>query len=378
MFYIYGGGFNIGSSGWPQTDGTNFAKRGVVLVSVGYRLGKFGFFADPALVAEAKGGPAGNYGVMDMIAGLEWVKANIAAFGGDPGNVTVFGESAGGAAVHMLMASPLARGLFHKAIVESGGPFPLKDLTAAEADATAAVAGWGVKEGDLAALRALPADKVLGNATMMQGGSMPMIDGKVVPQDLLAAYKAGAIAHVPIMIGTNSYEAGLFPGWTKGVKERYAAQWPQIAAVFDGFGSGKDEIVAGQLVTDQRFTLPAREAAKDAAASGNPTYVYSFNYLRPSQQGKAPGALHFDEVYAVFGTEPTAPFGGDPNDPAIVDAMEGSWVAFARTGVPRADWPRIGAGSDTVMVFDNKGVRAEKDYLKARLGVAAELPPGPL
>jgi para-nitrobenzyl esterase len=372
MVWIHGGGFNIGATSWPQTDGTALARRGVILVSTSYRLGKFGFFAHPALVQEAGGGPAGNYGLMDLIAALKWVKANISAFGGDPDNVTIFGESAGGGAVSMLMASPLARGLFEKAIAESPGPFNLKDLKAAESDGVASAKGWGVAGDDPAALRALPAATVLGNAAMMQGGSSPMVDGKVLPSEPLDAFRAGAIARVPYMVGTNSYEAGLFPDAIKGLEQRYASNWKQIQTVYDGYGTHADDGIKGQLATDLIMTYPGRQAARGSAAAGNPTYVYSFNYLRPSQRGKVPGALHFDEVYEVFGTEPTAP-GKDANDAAIVDAIQSRWTSFARTGAPSPDWPRYQGQNGAVEVFTDEGPKVEHGYETARMALDENL-----
>ena len=375
MMYIYGGGFNIGSSAWPQTNGTSLARRGVIVVSIGYRLGKLGFFADPALLAEAKDQPTGNFGILDAIEGLKWIKANIAAFGGDPANVTIFGESAGGAAVNMLMTTPLAKDLFAKAIVESGGPFPAKPLAEAEDDARKAAQDWGVAGDDMKALRALPAATILGNATMMQGGSGPFVDGQVVPAQTLDLYRQGKFARVPIMLGTNSYEAGLFPMLSKGVKEQHPADWPKITQLYDGYGSHDDALVAGQLITDLMFTLPAREAAEAIAATNDPVYVYSFNYLRPSERGKLPGALHFDEVYQVFGTAPTAPMGGDPVDPAIVDAMQSRWTDFAKTGVPGTDWPKLTSANEAVLVFSETGAKPEPGYLKQRLALARTLPP---
>ena len=372
MVWIHGGGFNIGATSWPQTDGTALARRGVILVSTSYRLGKFGFFAHPALTHEADGAPAGNYGLMDLMAALKWVKANISAFGGDPDNVTIFGESAGGGAVSMLMASPQARGLFEKAIAESPGPFNLKSRKAAEADGVAAAQGWGVTGDDPAALRALPAAKVLGAATMSQGGGSPMVDGQVLPSEPLDAFRAGAIAHVPFLVGTNSYEAGLFPGSEKGLEQRFAQDWKQVQAIYDGYGTHAEERIKGQLATDLIMTWPARQAARGSASAGDPTYVYSFNYLRPSQRGKVPGALHFDEVYEVFGTEPTSP-GKDANDAAIVDAMQSRWTSFARTGAPSPDWPRYKPSGGAVEVFTDDGPKVERGYEEARMALDENL-----
>ena len=369
MFYIHGGGFQFGMTAWHETDGTSLARHGVIVVTTAYRLGKFGFFAHPALIKDAGGGPTANYGLMDMVAALKWVKANIAAFGGDPDNITIFGESAGGGAVDALMISPSARGLFQKAIVESGGPVNLRSLSTAEADAKAAAAQWGVTSGDAAALRAVPAATVLAKGA----GSSPMVDGQVLPLNVLDAFRRGQVARVPIIFGTNSYEAGAFQAAAKDLDKRYAAQWPRILKVYDGYGTHDPLKVQGQLATDLVMTWNNRQTALGAAAAGLPTYVYSFDYLRPSQQGKTPGASHFDEVYAVFGSTPTAA-PADVVEPTMIEAMERRWSDFARTGVPSPDWPRFTVQTQTVGVFSNDGFRAEPGYEKARMELVAGLP----
>ena len=372
MFYIHGGGFQFGMTAWHETDGASLARHGVIVVTTAYRLGKFGFFAHPALVKEAKGGPAGNYGLMDMVAALKWVKANIAAFGGDPDNVTIFGESAGGGAVDAMMISPSARGLFHKAIVESGGPVDLRSMGVAEADGRALASAWGVTTDDPAALRAVPAATVLDKGP----GSSPMVDGQVLPLNVLAAFKAGQVAQVPIIFGTNSYEAAAFPAAAKDLDKRYAAQWAKITKVYDGYGTHDPLKVQGQLATDLVMTWNNRQTALGAAGGGLPTWVYSFDYLRPSQQGKTPGASHFDEVYAVFGTTPTAA-PTDSVEPGMIEAVESRWTNFAKTGVPSPDWPRFTLDTQTVGVFSNDGFKAEPGYEKARMELDASLPPAP-
>lgn len=372
MFYIHGGGFQFGMTAWGETDGKSLARHGVIVVTTAYRLGKFGFFAHPALIKEAKGAPAANYGLMDMVAALKWVKANIAAFGGDPDNITIFGESAGGGAVDAMMISPSARGLFHKAIVESGGPVNLRSLDVAETDARALAAAWGVTSDDPAALRAVPAATVAAKGA----GSSPMVDGQVLPLNVLDAFKAGQVARVPIIFGTNSYEAGAFQAAAKDLDKRYAAQWPKIMKVYDGYGAHTPDKVAGQLATDLVMTWNNRQTALGAAGSGLPTWVYSFNYLRPSQQGKTPGASHFDEIYAVFGSTPSAA-PTDTVEPSMIEAMESRWSNFARTGVPSADWPRFNRQTQTVGVFSNDGFKAEQDYEKARMELVSGLPQQP-
>ena len=369
MLYIHGGGFQFGMTAWGETDGRSLARHGVIVVTTAYRLGKFGFFAHPALVDEAKGGPAANYGLMDMVAALKWVRANIAAFGGDPDNITIFGESAGGGAVDDLMISPSARDLFQKAIVESGGPVNLRSLEAAETDARALATACGVTSDDPAALRAVPAATVLAKGA----GSSPMVDGVVLPLNVLEAFKTGQVARVPIIFGTNSYEAAAFQAAAKGLYKRYAAQWPQIMKVYDGYGTHDPAKVQGQLATDLVMTWNNRQTALGAAGSGLPTYVYSFDYLRLSQQGKTPGASHFDEVYAVFGSVPTAK-PADTVEPAMIEAMESRWTNFARTGVPSPDWPRFTRETQTVGVFSNDGFKAQPGYEKARMELVTSLP----
>ena len=370
MFYVHGGGFQFGMTAWGETNGTSLAKHGVIVVTTAYRLGKFGFFAHPALIKEANGGPAANYGLMDMVAALKWVKANIAAFGGDPDNVTIFGESAGGGAVDDLMISPLARGLFHKAIVESGGPVNLRSLDVAETDARALAKDWGVASDDPAVLRAVPAATVLAKGP----GSSPMVDGQVLPLNVIEAFKSGQVAHVPIIFGTNSYEAGAFQAAAKDLDKRYAAQWPKIIKVYDGYGTHDPVKVQGQLATDLVMTWNNRQTALGAAGSGLPTWVYSYDYLRPAQQGKTPGASHFDEIYAVFGTTPTAK-PTDVVEPSMIESVESRWANFARTGVPSPDWPRFTRETQTVGVFSNDGFKATPGYERERMELVAGLPP---
>jgi para-nitrobenzyl esterase len=371
MVWIHGGGFNLGSSAWPQTDGSSLARHGVVLVSLNYRLGKFGFFAHPALTREAGGAELGNYGIMDMIAALKWVKANVAAFGGDPSNVTIFGESAGGMAVDFLMESPQARGLFHKAIVESGGGRGnMRGLKAAEGDGESAAKAWGVQGDDAKALRAVPAKTVLGSASISGGGGSPFVDGKVIPEAPLAAFEAGRMAHVPYMIGTNSYEVGLFLASVDSVTAPANAGWARVEAAYDGYGTHDAKMVRQELANDLLMTEPARALARAAAAHGLPTYLYRFSYLRPSQRtGAIPGPLHFDEVYVVFNSMTTSP-PPSSDDKVPVEAMETRWTSFARTGKPAPEWPAFTRGDEALEDFTNEGPVVRKDFRKGSLDVA--------
>ncbi len=253
MVWIYGGGFQIGSSASIVYDGEKFAADGVVLVSFNYRVNKFGFYAHPALTKETPNAPLGNYAILDQIAALKWVKANIDKFGGDPNNVTIFGESAGAMSVQYLMASPLARGLFDKAISESGfGRFHLQSFAEAEGKGKAAALAWGVTDDDLAALRAVPAKQVLGDTTMSHNGFWPMIDGNIIPEQTIASFESGRIAHVPFIVGSNSYEIGLFPTLAAGLSHKMAPTWPKVETLYDGFGSHNVNVI-GNAGSDRHY-----------------------------------------------------------------------------------------------------------------------------
>jgi len=224
MFWIHGGVYSGGASSEPRHNGDFLPTKGVVLVTINYRLGVFGFLATADLAREANGA-AGNYGLLDMVAALQWVRANIKNFGGDPDNVTIFGESAGSFAVSTLMASPLARGLFAKAIGESGAAFsdvlPTDTLDAREQKDGAWVASLGVNS--LAELRALPTDKILDAVKKKQGGFSPAIDGKLLTEQVADTYAAGKQAHVPLLAGWNRDE-GSFAAMQGITAEKWKAQ----------------------------------------------------------------------------------------------------------------------------------------------------------
>ncbi len=341
MVWIYGGGF-VNGGGSPQVyDGSQFARQGIVLVSFNYRLGILGFFAHPALTAEQPRFPAVNYGIMDQIAALKWVQRNIAAFGGDPHNVTIFGESAGGMSVNMLLTSPLVRGLFQKAIIESGGggpgfpnSRPLHGPDSAESVGLALAKQHGIQgEGAeaLARLRQIPADQLKLNmitsrtATYVGG---PVVDDKLDLGTPITLYAEGKGAKVPVIVGANSADIG-------GMIE------------------------------------PAREIAEQLAAHGQPVYEFRFSYVAESLRGKVPGALHATEIPFAFDTV-SARYGKDttPADEAAAKAMHQYWVAFARTGKPEPAgepaWPAYDARSDQIMDFTNSGPVAGPDPLQKR------------
>jgi para-nitrobenzyl esterase len=398
MVWIYGGGFVNGGSSPDVYSGHQFAKQGVVLVSFNYRLGRFGFFAHPALSKESPKGPLGNYGFMDQIAALKWVQKNIAAFGGDPGNVTIFGESAGGFSVHTLMTTPAAKGLFHKAIVESGGGrgniTPGRRVSgqapggppSGEQVGLAFAKSVGIEGEDaaaLAALRKLPADTVVSGLNMMTMFTPtyagPMIDGQIVVDEPGRIYAAGGGAAVPLMVGANSMDIGF--SMAKTLDEVYAPfgaeRRAQAEQAFDPKGS-KDVRAVGTLVaSDTMMVEPARFAAKAWSKAGRPVYAFRFSYVADSMRGQWPGAPHateipfvFDTVAAKYGTALT------PSDARTAALANAYWAAFAKTGNPngngRPDWPLYEPAGDQILDFANDGAKAGPDPWKARLDLVEQ------
>ena len=380
MVWIHGGGFVNGSGSAELYDGSEFAKRGVVLVSINYRLGRFGSFAHPLLTAEAGGGAVANYGMMDMIASLQWVRDNIGAFGGDKTNVTIFGESAGGMAVQKLMTSPMARGLFHKAIVQSGAgrenvlyldkPNP-RGLPSAESDGAAFVASLGVEAKTAADLRAIPAEKILGagDPSTFSGGG-PIIDGKVITSTVMEAFKAGKQAPVPYLVGYNSAE---FPSKPEDVdaslKRTLGATTADLPALVATYADKDD--MAARIVGDIIFGEPARALAGIHSAGGQPTFLYRFDVLSPSVQSRFKGMPHAQERQYVFNTLHTSPWPTDANDQKQADFATAYWVNFAKKGDPNGDglpqWPRYySVAGDQLMDFTNAGPVAKVSPHKVR------------
>jgi para-nitrobenzyl esterase len=380
LVWVHGGAFKVGSAGQPVYDGASLARRGIIVVTVNYRLGKFGFLAHPALTQENPNGPLGNYGLMDVLAALKWVQTNIAAFGGDPRKVTLAGQSAGGAAVYDLMSSPLSKGLFAKAIIESGVfDTPSTPFAQAEAEGTAAARTWDASATDAAALRRLSAAQIQGDGPALSGNFGPMIDGKVLPQDIATAFDAGLMAPVPLLIGSNSYEVGFFGDVGKGLAQRLGTLWRRVAAVYDGYGTNKTELIEKELTTDMMITAPTRTAARAAAARGSPTFLYYYSYVRPAQREQAPGASHMDEVYALFGHMNLMPGAAaeSPDALPIVAALQERWARFVITGKPGSKtepWPQLNLDYQQLLEFSNTGMFVRADFASQRLDLAAVMP----
>jgi para-nitrobenzyl esterase len=370
MVWIYGGGFTIGGTSIHQYDGANLAKKGVVLVSVAYRLGQFGFLASPELSKE-QGGHSGNYGLLDQIAGLEWVKKNITAFGGDPHRVTIFGESAGGIAVSMLSASPLAKGLFTGAISESGGNFApekhaneggmnMVSLATAEKNGSAYLSKLGAAS--IADARKKTADEVMKASNPGLGGSWPIFDGYVLFGDQYKLYEAGKYNDTPILIGSNADEGALFVATTTA-----AAYQGQIKA---GYGDYADKIFAAypgdsdehalrsdrDMFRDATFAWATWSWARLQSDTGKgKVYVYYFSH-RPAYpnvpQFKDWGAAHGAEISFVFGNFSAAMPAGAA-DQAVSDEVSSYWTNFAKSGDPNGAglpaWPAFTDANQQVM-----------------------------
>ncbi len=412
MVWIYGGGFVNGGSSGPVHDGSNFAKeQGVVLVSFNYRIGRFGFFGFPALTAETPKGPLGNYGFMDQIAALKWIKANIAAFGGDPGNITIFGESAGGYSVHTMLASPLAAGLFEKAIIESGGGRGFLmgkrqvtgDLPNAPSLETIGVnfakanGITGTDAAALKALRALPADKVVDGLNMMSMGQQgatyggPAVDGQIVVQAPNEAYASGQFNKVPVMIGATSADLGF--SRASSVEEALApfgaGAKDKALAAYDPEKKDVLKDISWSVGMDKTMIEPARLTAQLFAKQGLPAYEWRFSYVAPAAaeafdnspmaQFMMKGAQHASEVTYVFDTVGTVQKGAVAADLATAKAMNTYWANFAKTGDPNKpsldsgapQWPAYSGESDIILNFSQEGPKAMPDPWRARLDLTA-------
>jgi para-nitrobenzyl esterase len=371
LVWIYGGGFGAGATSETNYSGENLARKGVVLVSIAYRVGQLGFLAHPELTSESSYHASGNYGLLDMIAGLKWVQKNIALFGGDPNKVTIFGESAGGIAVSMLCASPLAKGLFHGAVSQSGGSFGpprpttfpgenQKRLADAERSGEAYLKSAGVAS--IAELRKIDADKLPAGRGL--GMSWPIIDGYVIPDDQYKLYSAGKFNDTPILVGYNSDEGASFSpprtpeDYINGVKSRY--------------GKFADDLIKAYPVGTDKVPKTARDLARDAAfgwhtwiwarlqsKTGKSKVFYYYFDQHPDYPEDSPragyGSPHGQDVAYVFQHLNTSNPQTTKTDREISEAMATYWTNFAKYGDPNGKgvpvWPAFSDSNPVLMYF---------------------------
>jgi para-nitrobenzyl esterase len=389
MVWIHGGAYRYGSSSLPFYNGTGFAKSGVVLVSINYRLGRFGFFAHPAINGPDAGSDGvTNFALTDQLQALKWVQQNISKFGGDPDNVTLFGESAGALSVGYLIAEKKAQGLFHKAIMQSIGAYKISPYAwknrgrrkAISRDAQAWASRYGL-DGDAAsamALRSLTADQVLDIEGSMAKPSVvnAAIDGVSITHDLSANFAAGRQSGIPIMIGANSFEGSLMDLLRIKPKLMLLATWKhrkQARRVYQTKARKlSDQDYAYELFADGTFVAPARKLARDMTRQGQNAWVYTFDFRKSADPSVRGGASHGQEIPFVFDTLDAVPalFTGAASAQkikALSNRIHARWVQFAKTGNPNAsdriDWPKF--SSDTTeknLVFDLSGERLESDF----------------
>jgi para-nitrobenzyl esterase len=376
MVWIHGGALTRGSGSIPFYDGEALARKGVVVVTVNYRLGPFGYFAHPALSRESEHGSSGNYGVLDQIAALRWVERNIGALGGDPSRVTIFGESAGSWSVCSLVATPLSQGLFHRAIGESGGCFAtmhyLKEerngLPSAEqaGQRLAAILGCDDAADPLEALRGKSADEVLAAAAKDPGQARtrPNVDGWVFPEEIFKIYDAGKQRPIPVIVGSNADEGTSLAGATVPV-----SMDGFLAATRRKYGDLADRFLKVYPVTsesdlrdaflhsfrDEWFTWEMRTWARMTHKAQGKAYVYYFSHVPPRPDREKYGAYHAAEIAYAFNNLPKTPWANQPADQRLAEAMSDCWVRFATTGDPNGGtlpaWPAYSPEDEPYLEF---------------------------
>jgi para-nitrobenzyl esterase len=371
LVWIHGGGFAGGSGAVPVYDGAHLAARGAVVVSLNYRVGPFGFLADPDLREAAKDGAYGTYGLQDMIAALKWVRENIARFGGDPSAVTIAGQSAGAASVNDLLVSPAAQGLFARAISESGPGMGAgaKAPEEGQRDARRLAEALGATTPE--ALRQVPADKILAAAASLDGPPgkgpprlpfQPIRDGVIVPKDPDAAATA-FVSQVPVIGGFNADEA-IGPAdetspeaFEAKVRERYGDFAARLLALYPHATAEAASASARDLARD-RYMAALILWAQARAGQGARVYAYRFDHAAPTADGKSWGAFHTGEVPYVFGNLDRARRPYAAADEAVSHEMQGYWLNFMRTGNPNGaglkHWAQATPSGTSVMALGDR------------------------
>lgn len=382
MVWIHGGGWTTGSGAAPIYDGTALARQGVVVVTINYRLGPLGYFAHPLLSKESPQGVSGNYGHLDQIAALRWVQRNIAAFGGDPACVTIFGESAGAGSVCRLLVSPLAEGLFQRAIAESGSGYGrnryLRETHGGQesmeeiGQRLAAQLGCDKAADPLAALRAKSAAELLAGCDPAQGlygkgiHFGPIVDGWAIPEDPGDMFTAGKQHNVPLLIGTNADEGTLFlaqlpvqhvMGYRLMVRSLYRAHADEMLKLLPCDQDEQVKAALARLTTVQSFVSPARMVAKAMSNKQAKTFLYHFTRAAPGLAKRGLGATHAAEIPYVFGTLRTGPAYLE-QDRRLAATMSACWVQFAKSGDPNGKglppWPAYDAIGDKHLEFGDE------------------------
>jgi len=405
MVWFFGGGFSTGGTSPTLFQGEELAAQDVIFVSFNYRLGRLGFFGHPALSRDRPDEPKANYGFLDQIAALQWVKKNIAAFGGDPRNVTIFGESAGAGAVEAMMISPLAEGLFQKAIIQSGAPqvFTKRELRSDQPGrlslekfglafaSSKGIAGTG--KSALARLRALPATDLIDLSAGLPaerdysrtpwGG--PTMDGRVLPVVEGDYFRNGTFRAVPLLIGSNADDITASLGADEDRPldyslARFGADRDAALRAYDPGRTGNARLIRRRIVADDHMIETARFVGRAVEARAAPVYRYHFGYVTEALEGRwVYGAPHGSEIAYAFNN--LARYYGpalSPRDAAVGKTLSAYWVNFARTGNPNGpglpEWPRFRAAEDLILkVHANGAFGSGPDPLKARLDLAEKV-----
>lgn len=373
LVWIHGGSLVSGAGSEMAYDGTRLAQQGVIVVTINYRLGALGYLALPGLSAETHEGVSGNYGLLDQIEALRWVQRNIGAFGGDPRNVTIAGESAGALSVVYLMAAPPARGLFAKAIVQSANMMMIPELQTARsgvvsAEESGAALAASLQAGSVADLRAIEARALIAAATSAGFAPRPTVDGHVLTRQLVETFELGEQARVPLLVGFTSGESRTFPALVPRPAESVAAY---ESAIRERYGDLAEDFLNRYPAADMPASLLAatrdgiagwasERLAINQTAYGAPAFLYYFDHSYPAADAAGLHAFHASELPFVFGALQSFPVNWPPvpNEPQqrrLSDSMIGYWTSFARDGRPRAagapDWPAYGRDR-AYMLFD--------------------------